>query len=215
MKNLAQLVSLVFHPLLLTSYAFLLMFALPTYFSLYPYIYKKSVFLIIFTASFISPLLIILILLNLRKIDSLQLNNRKERIFPFFMVFVLYVSAWLISKNLFGGISFYLSNFLPVSAGVLLLVILISLKYKISVHMAGLGGFTGFFYIWFQKTGISEILCTIADFDFLHIHFFALLFIIAGITASARLLLKAHNVQQVFAGYFIGLATGLMSFILY
>jgi hypothetical protein len=201
--------------MLLTSYAFLLMFTLPTYLSLYPYSYKKAVVLIIFTATFVSPLLVMMIFLNLRKIQSLHFIDRKERIFPFFTAFVLYLSAWLIMLNFPGGTPVFLSNFILCSTVILLVIILITLKYKISIHMAGLGGFIGYFYIWFAKISIPDVLFIFSGIHFSVVHFFALLFIITGITASSRLMLKAHNPLQIITGFFTGLLLGLASVFLY
>lgn len=215
MKRSAKIISLLFHPMLLTSYAVLLMFVLPTYLTLYPYNYKKAVILIVFTATFISPLLIMLILLNLHKIKSLHLNSRKERIFPFFVSFVLYVSGWILTLNFPGGSPVYIGNFILCSTIILLIVTVLTFRYKISVHMAGLGGFIGFFLIWFLKMNISEVLFVVFGFHFLTIHFFVLLFLITGITASSRLILKTHNPLQIIIGFFIGLFMGLASIVLY
>ncbi len=215
MNKIAKTVSLIFHPLLLTTYATLLMFIFPSYLSLFPYNYKKAVTLIIFSATFISPLLVLLILLNLRKIDSLHLTNKKERIFPFFVTLILYASAWLITLNFPGGMPAYFSYFILSSLMIIFTVTIITLRYKISVHMAGLGGFIGFFYIWFLKMNISPVLFVFSGFHFLTIHFFALLFLIAGITASARMILKSHNPEQIISGFFTGLILGLASGVLY
>ncbi len=215
MKKVAQVISLLFHPMLLTTYAVLLMFVLPTFLSLYPYNYKKAVVLIVFTATFISPLLVMLILLNLQKIKSLTLENRKERIFPFVIGLILYVSAYLITLNFPGGIPVFISSFILSVLILLLVLLLITFKYKISVHMAGAGGFIGFFYIWFVKINIPETLFVFSGFHFLTIHFFALLFFLAGIIASSRLILKAHNPLQIITGFSVGLLTGLLSGLLY
>ena len=215
MKNFARVVSLLFHPMLLTSYAILLMFVLPTYLSLYPYNYKKAVILIIFTATFISPLLIMLILLNIQKIKSLNLTDRKERFLPFVIGFVLYFSAYLISLNFPGGTPLYISDFVLCTTILLLILLVLTFKFKISVHMAGMGGFIGFFYVFFVKMNISEVLFMIYGFHILIIHFFVLLLIISGIIASARLLLKAHNPIQIISGFFTGLTIGFLSVFLY
>ena len=215
MKNFARVVSLLFHPMLLTSYAILLMFVLPTYLSLYPYNYKKAVILIIFTATFISPLLIMLILLNIRKIKSLNLTDRKERFLPFVIGFVLYFSAYLITLNFPGGTPLYISSFVLCTTILLLILLVLTFKFKISVHMAGMGGFLGFFYVFFVKMNISEVLFIISGFHILIIHFFVLLLILSGIIASARLFLKAHNPIQIISGFFIGLTIGFLSVFLY
>ena len=215
MKNFARAVSLLFHPMLLTSYAILLMFIFPTFLSLYPYNYKKAVILIIFTATFISPLLVMLILLNLQKIKSLTLTDRKERIFPFVVGLVLYISAYFITINFPGGIPLYISTFVLCTSVLLTILLIITFKFKVSVHMAGIGGFIGFFYIFFIKLNISEVLFVIFGFHFLIFHFFTLMILISGIIASSRLFLKAHNPIQIFSGFFTGLIIGLFSVFLY
>ena len=215
MKQTAKVFSIIFHPMLLTTYATLLMFIFPTYLSLYPYNFKKAITLIIFSATFVSPLLVLLILLNLRKIDSLHLQDKKERTLPLFIALIMYLSAWLISLNFPGGMPAYFSYFILSSLMIIFTVSIITLRYKISVHMAGLGGFIGFFYIWFLKMNISPVLFIFSGFHFLTIHFFALLFLIAGITASARMILKSHNPGQIISGFFLGLVLGLASVVLY
>ncbi len=215
MKQTAKVFSVIFHPMLLASYATLLMFIFPTYLSLYPYQFKKAVVLIIFSATFVSPLLVLLILLNLRKINSLHLQDKKERILPFFIALIMYLSAWLITLNFPGGMPVYFSYFILSGILILFTILIITLKYKISVHMAGLGGFIGFFYVWFEKMQISDVLFIFEGVQFLTIHFFMLLLLISGLTASSRLLLKSHNSGQIISGFFLGLFLGAASIVLY
>ncbi len=210
MKNTARFISFIFHPMLLTTYAVILIFMLPTFLSLYPYNYKKAVVLIIFTATFISPLLVMLILLNLRKIKSLHLVDRKERIFPFVISLVLYISAYIITLRFPGGTPFFISSFVLLTTVLMFILLLITFKFKVSVHMAGIGGFIGWFYIFFLRLNLPEVLYVFNGFHFLTVYFFAALFIVAGLVASSRLLLKAHNPIQIISGFLIGLTVGLL-----
>ncbi|MCD6557248.1 MAG: hypothetical protein J7K64_08660, partial [Bacteroidales bacterium] len=109
----------------------------------------------------------------------------------------------------------YISGFVLCTTILLLILLVLTFKFKISVHMAGMGGFIGFFYVFFVKMNISEVLFMIYGFHILIIHFFVLLLIISGIIASARLLLKAHNPIQIISGFFTGLTIGFLSVFLY
>ncbi len=215
MKIPAKIISVVFHPLFFTTYAVLLMFALPGFLNLYPYNYKKAITLIVFTATFILPLLVLLILLNLQKIQNLQFADKKERLLPLFTTFILYISAYLITTNFPGGIPTYISIFILCSVISVLLITIITYKFKISIHMAGIGGFIGFFYIFFLEQNMPSLLFTIGNFQIYKVHFFTIMILVSGIIASSRLKLNAHNPLQITTGFFLGLFTGLLSLVFY
>jgi len=201
--------------MLMTTYAALLMFILPTYISLYPVNYKKAVILIIFTTTFISPLLIMLILLNLQKIKSLQLNEKKERILPLFTTLIMYISAYIITVNFPGGIPVYITTLILSSAITILLVTIITLKFKISIHTAATGGITGFFLGFLTTQHIPDTILYISNIPIKSVHLLSLLIFIAGITASSRLILKAHTPAQIISGLLLGLTVGLASTLIY
>lgn len=74
----------------------------------------------------------------------------------------------------------------------LILLAIISLKYKISAHTAAMGGLCGLLLWIFSNYGIWE-----ASW------FMAAMFLTA-IVASARLLLQAHSLDEVGSGYLLG-----------
>ena len=210
-EKLAKLFSFLFHPLLLATFAVIVMFFFPSYLSHYQYTYKKAVVLVVFLSTFISPLLIMLILLNLKVISDISLPKRKERYYPLAIVSLIYITAYIIIARLPLGIPSNISNFILMSTIVIFLVLILNIKIKISAHMAGIGGFIGFFYIFFLKESMNEILFTWLNINFTAVHFFSLLILIAGIIATARLILKAHTANEISFGFFLGLTVGLLT----
>jgi len=210
-EKLARFLSFIFHPLLLPTFAVIIMFFFPSYMSHYQYTYKKAIVLVVFLSTFISPLLVMLILLNLRIITNISLPKRKERNYPFAIVTVIYISAYFITVNLPLGIPSNISDFILISSVIILFVLFINLKIKISAHMAGIGGFLGFFYMFFLKESLDEVLFTFLNIQFTAVYFFSLLILIAGIIATARLILKAHTIKEISLGFLSGLVISLLT----
>jgi hypothetical protein len=210
-KKTAGLISLIFHPLLLPTFAVALMFFLPSYLALYPIEYKKAIILVVFLSTFISPLLILLLLLNLRVISDLSLTDRKERILPLGISFLIYIASYFLSIKLPLSIPDNISNFILLSAFVILCVFLLNFKFKVSAHLAGLGGFLGFFHVFVLKEPVHEILFRLFDFQFTSLHFLSIIILLTGFTASSRLLLKAHSISEISVGFLTGLCIGLVN----
>jgi uncharacterized membrane protein len=97
----ARIISYVFHPLLMGTYFFALMiFLLPV--ALYP-INSNSQLLflvLVFITTFVLPVCLMSFLKILGSIKSFNLESQQERIFPFFMILVLYaVFTYLLTYH--------------------------------------------------------------------------------------------------------------------
>jgi membrane-associated phospholipid phosphatase len=78
---------------------------------------------------------------------------------------------------------------------VVFIVLIISMFWKISIHMAGIGGITALIIILsvVYRTDMTLLLC--------------IALLLSGIIASIRLALKAHSPAQLLAGYIVGIMT--------
>lgn len=194
----AWIVSVVFHPLFLLSYAVLLLAWAN------PYLFGESSFarlienktyqveflqLTIYTVLF--PLFGILLMLPLGLISSIRMPDKQERIGPYILTGLLYVWIFLSFKN---------DSHLPLSAKVFALgttialftAFFINLFSKISIHTVGMGGFLAMLLIIMTRS--------YQDFSGVLI----LGIIAAGLVGTARLVLKAHEPNDIYGGYFIG-----------
>ncbi|MCB0761108.1 MAG: hypothetical protein KDC12_06245 [Flavobacteriales bacterium] len=127
-------------------------------------------------------------------ITSTTLDERKERLGPFLVVIAYYfISYWFLRPQ-----EFALSpQLVAMFAGVwisLLISMLITLKWKISIHMLAQGGFIG-------------TLMALNQVHFLNAgNIVVLLVLVSGWVGFARLVLKAHTHAQVYAGFLLGWA---------
>lgn len=75
---------------------------------------------------------------------------------------------------------------------VIIAVLLISLKWKISSHMAALGSITGVIFALAFRTGINPFLPIL------------MLVLVSGLTGTSRLILEKNNLPQIATGYMLG-----------
>ena len=76
---------------------------------------------------------------------------------------------------------------------VISVAIIVTIRWKISIHMLGIGGVIG------AIIGISQ------RFQFDHSFLLIVLFLFAGLIGYSRLKTKSHNFQQIYIGFIIGL----------
>ena len=199
MKKLASFLSAIFHPLILPTYAIILIYYSPTYLQMEAFEIKRAVFVIVFLISFISPLLSIFLLVSFRVVSDIFMTEKKERIMPLITVFFFYLAGYFIMQKFPMRLSYYITSFLLVSAMVVVVTFFINFITKISIHTISIGSFLGFGIIFCHKMGIDAF------------YFTTSLIFISSIVAFARLYLKAHTPFQVYLGFFTGLLIGLSS----
>lgn len=190
MKSIAHLISTIFQPLLMPIYAVMLLFVY-TYFGVH---YLQQFWVIIIPValfSFAIPAILIFILYKIGVISDLSLKIRSERIYPYVITLISY------SVMIF----FYYRMHMPTwflmimvsTVAIMIVAILITLKWKISAHMFGIGGLIG---------GAMSVSYFVEHSN--PYFMFMGLFIIAGLVGTSRLILKRHTLAQVIAGFLLG-----------
>ena len=143
-EKFAKVISIIFHPLLIPTYALLLLININTHFNLVlPEKYRYLMVLFVFLTSFALPALIMLILLKVGQIKSLHMETRAERVLPLFIVALFFYGTYFLLRQ-----ATHLALFNVFMLGATLLVIacmLINYFFKISIHMVALGGMFGTF----------------------------------------------------------------------
>jgi membrane-associated phospholipid phosphatase len=194
---LAICISAVFHPVLILFYLCLLS-RIPGF--LNPELghpLSTIQIVLVFAASALIPVLLFTLLRITGLMKSLYMEDRSDRHLPHLLTFGVYLYIGTDQK-LFFFLPEWLSVMFVGSAVCIALVGLITLFWKISSHMAGMGGFTA--WVIFQHG--SEI----ENYGFV---FGAILTsILVGI---GRLYLKAHNLKQILAGFFLGIVGSSIS----
>ncbi len=155
--------------------------------------------LLVFIGTYIIPVLVTLLMYRLKMISSIEMKQARDRRFPYLVGALSYYFVSEVIKGL--NIPRETHLFLLASTAVILLHLLLLRRFKPSAHMAGIGGFLGLLFALALHYRLNLI------------PLLALAIILAGLLASARLFLKAHNNFEVVFGFFSGL--GLVFLILY
>lgn len=205
MNVLSRIISYVFHPLLMGTYLFLTMaFVLPA--GLYPISAESQLTFVAlyFVMSFALPALMLSMLKFLGSVKSLTMENRKDRVFPFFMILVLYITfTWMLTYQSRAGFDDNVFKFILIVDALVLVSFLITLFYKVSVHAIGIAGLAGILLPLNQQSDNQVLFWVTIG-----------VVLLAGVVMSARLQLHAHTPRQVLVGALTGLLIGFFGVIL-
>ena len=197
----ARLISVLFHPLLMPTYASLLLFNIPSHFNFsLPESYRYLVPAFVFVTTFVFSALIIFIYFKMGIVKSLEMKNRKERILPLITMAGIYYLTYYLLKQ--GPVPTLFNFFMLGTTMLVLISLLVNYLEKISIHMVAMGGMVGAF------AGLA--------IGF-HYDLWLILFILAlasGLTGFARLKLQAHTEAQVYSGFALGVL-GMMGLFLF
>ena len=160
--------------------------------------YRRFVYSIILLCTVVLPLTLLPALHFFKMIQQITIDERRERLIPlFFATICFYIAYYLVSK--FAPIQvitlFLFSNML-----VIISILMVSIFWKISIHMAGIGGITALVVVISLAYSI--------DLTF----YLAGAILLSGLLGTCRLAVKAHSMLEIVAGYLLGflLIGGLM-----
>jgi len=193
MTRAARIISYVFHPIFMPTLGLALILHTGSYYDLTLKTDLKWGLYKIFLINTVAMPLVSLLLMKLsRMISSFEMHRREERTVPFVMILIYYGLTFYLLRN--SDLPPLYASFLFGIMLALVLVTIINLFWKISVHMVGIAGLAGGFLAFVFKTGIEGLLP------------FILLVLATGLVGSSRLWLGAHETRQVYAGAVLGFA---------
>lgn len=195
MRILMNGISIIFHPLLLATYLFMVFYKIsPEVFSPVPFQYISTVLIATFVATCVIPGISIVFLKMTSRITNFELTNKEERYFPFFSIALFYSAAtyMFITKFMFSP---PLSVMMIVVTSLIILLLVLTFWIKISIHSAA---------IWSMSGLIAAYLIQSKDPDFVIV--LAISAIIAGLVGTSRLYLGRHQPSEVWTGSLLGFA---------
>ncbi len=200
-NKIAQAVSYIVHPLLMPLLGLLFILTSGTYLSLMPMEAKKAIMLIVALSTLLLPVSVLPFLYYQKLITHYTIPKRSERLTPLFLTTAFYLFCYIVLRRL--GAPQAIQHFIMACTVALFMASIIHIKWKISLHMIGLGGIIGlisyFGYLYTLNTSGALI---IAIF-------------LAGIVGSARLILEAHTQNQIYSGFLLGFSiTFLVLFVM-
>lgn len=200
-KLLSQIFSVLFHPMLMPVLGIFLIFNLGSHLSFMPYEAKRAIYITVFLTTCILPISLLPLLYQFKAIKSFAMQTSRERLWPIiFTALFSYLGLLLLKKM---GLSGVLQIFILSTLIALFAAGAITVFWKISLHMMGIGGVTGAILAMGLRYNLDVTL------------FLSLLILASGLTGSSRLYLGAHTPAQVYAGYFLGVTVICGSLIFY
>ncbi len=200
LRRLAQVISVIMHPLLVPTILFALVFLLspqvtaPLQDSL-----RLPMLGLLLLTTFLIPISCLLVLYFVGSIPSLQMPDRKQRGRPFLFVSVFYgVTSYLfISKY---PQLVHLNIMLAGMTFIIFLITAVTQYWKISAHSTAISGAVGFLAAFVAVYHDPLLLYALAG-----------MVAIAGAVMSARLYLNEHEPAEVWIGSLLGLLISMAS----
>jgi hypothetical protein len=192
LKILATIITYVFHPVFMPTVVTIMLYKISaiSFAGVSASDLNKWLAIIILNTLFF-PLLLVVLLKALGFISSIRMVDPKDRIIPLMGTMVFYFWAYNVFSNITAPFILRVL-LLGVFWGVIVLF-MVNIFFKISIHTMTAGGVLGLFIILTFLSPINMTMPLLA------------VIIIAGCIGTARLLLGAHNPPQIYLGYFLGI----------
>lgn len=189
----AEAVSTVFHPVIMPLAGFVIIIYSGTYAGNLEPAARGNLILLLAGLTVVLPLIFIPLYMYVKLIKDVTMEDRRERLVPMYITLACYLFAFILIRNM--PLSNIYNNFMVGVCLTLLLVIIVSMYWKISMHMAGLGGVVALIlYLSFRLSTDLMIFLIVS-------------LLASGFTACARLITGSHTPAQVYAGFALGFIT--------
>ncbi len=186
----ARIISVIFTPFYLPLVGLLTLF-LFSYLSLYPWEFKLKVISLVFLFTVLLPTFLIRLYRRYQGWTLIELGQKERRMVPYIISILCYFACVFLMER--QHIPHFMASIVIAALVVQIVCALINMLWKISTHTAAIGGFAGALFVFADAFGFNPV------------WWFCLLFIMAGLLGSSRMILRQHTLSQVVGGFFVGL----------
>lgn len=196
LTTISNILSAVFSPLLVPTYAFAIAMW-TTRMSVLPERTRLISSLVVLAITALIPFSLILFMIRKGLASGPALESRSDRPIPYTVTIICYLFTawclWLLPR--------WIPLFFIAAAIAALLGVLINIKWKISAHATSMGGLSAAMVF----IGISS------QSTVVYLPWLCGIILISGAVCSARLYLKRHSPGQVYAGWSLGFIVTLVT----
>lgn len=187
---MARVLSLLFTPFYLPVIGLSVLFTF-SYLSLLPWLYKIEVVALVYFFTVLMPTFMIYIYRKCQRWSLIELGRRERRAVPYLISIVCYFSCIYLMQRLY--IPRFMGSIVVAALIVQIVCAIINNWWKISTHTAAIGG-------------VGGALLAFADiFGYNPIGWLCVIILVAGLLGSSRMIMRQHSLQQVLAGFGVGL----------
>lgn len=195
MIRTARIISGILTPFSIPFLAFLVLF-LFSYLRIMPMAYKLIVLGIVYCFTILMPTITIFLFRKINGFAPHDLSDRKKRYIPFVLTIISYIFCLLMMHRL--KIPGYMTGIILAALIMQVICVVVNLRWKLSEHMAGMGGIIGGLVSFSYLFGYNPVwwLCVFI--------------LIAGVLGSARIILRHHTLGEVLCGFVVGFVCALL-----
>jgi len=170
-----------------------------SYLSLLPWWAKIYIFLLVLTFTILMPTALIRTYRRYQGWTAEETDTKERRLIPYVISIVSYLLCYyVLSAN---HVPYIIGSIVMASLLIQVTCAIINQWWKISAHTAAIGGVAG------AIMGFAEI------FMFNPVWWLCLVFLLAGMVGTSRMILRQHTLEQVGAGFLVGLVCAFVAVI--
>jgi membrane-associated phospholipid phosphatase len=185
----ARIVSMLFTPFYLPIIGLIALFFF-SYLSIFPMLYKLQVLIMTYLFTILLPTVMIHLYRRYQGWNLIELGQRERRMVPYIISIVCYFTCIYLMERL--HMPHFIGSIIIAALLVQIVCAIINVWWKISTHTAAIGGVGGALFAFAEYLGFNPVwwLC--------------LVFFVAGLLGTSRMILRQHNLSQVVAGFWVG-----------
>ncbi len=186
----ARAISFLLFPLFMPLYGLILLFRIPL-FSFFPRQYVVISYYFVILMCVLMPFFSYWLMAKFNIISSAKMLDKKDRFYPMFVTSLFFFGCdFMLCRY---AMPLFIINLLGAVSVAILITAIVSIKWKISAHLTGVGGLIASIFIVSLSTNVnSSLVMCVAILS-------------AGLLAAARLQLNRHTPMQLVAGFLNGI----------
>jgi membrane-associated phospholipid phosphatase len=186
---MARVLSMVFTPFYLPIIGLVVLFFF-SYLSMFPWSYKLHVLLMTYLFTILMPTVLIHLYRRYQGWNLIELGRRERRMVPYVISILCYFTCIYVMERL--HMPHFMGSIIIAALLVQIVCAITNIWWKISTHTAAIGGVGGALFAFAEYLGFNPVwwLC--------------LVFLVAGLLGTSRMILRQHNLAQVVTGFWVG-----------
>ena len=191
----ARIISMVFTPFYLPLVSLVALFIF-SYMSRLPLIYQLKVVTLVYLFTVLLPSVLIHLYRKYQGWTTFQMGRKERRMVPYIIAIICYFTCYYLMTVM--RIPQFMANIVVTALAIQVLCASINIWWKISIHMAGIGGMVG------------ALLAISLVFQFNPLWWLSVMIIVAGLVGTARMILRQHSLRQIVGGFMVGAICGFL-----
>ena len=195
MEIISRILSTIFNPFLVPLMAFVMLFSF-TYLNIMPLQYQLFVLSIVASFTILVPWGFIYLYKRINHWNMQELSIRERRLVPYTLTSMSYATCLLTMHKL--HFPHYFSGIIVASLICMIICVLLNFRWRISIHLAGCGLFTGGLLSYSFLFGFNPVgwLCAFI--------------LLSGFQGTARISYHQHSLLEVIIGFVVGMFCGII-----